>query len=68
MNDREEEDVTIKPETLEMDALYQAWAIIANVSGGDWTKQPQEWQDAAAMWRDEQLRPLLESCNSGRAA
>jgi len=38
------------------DALDKAaemlWAVLANVSGGDWTKQTQEWQDAAAKWRD----------------
>jgi hypothetical protein len=27
-----------------------AWSIIANVSGGDWSKQSQDWQDAAAQW------------------
>lgn len=34
------------------DLLYTAWGVIANVSEGDWTKQPQEWQDAAKTWRD----------------
>lgn len=34
------------------DLLYEAWGVIANVSEGDWTKQPQEWQDAARRWRD----------------
>lgn len=32
--------------------LYQAWTVIANVSEGDWTKQPFEWQAAAGRWRD----------------
>lgn len=41
------------------DALYTAWTIIANVSEGDWTKQPKEWQEAAARWRDEMLHPAL---------
>lgn len=27
-----------------------AWSIIANVSEGDWSKQTQLWQDAAAQW------------------
>jgi hypothetical protein len=27
-----------------------AWSIIANVSGGDWTKQSQDWQTAASSW------------------
>jgi len=30
-----------------------AWVLIANAWEGDWTKAPQEWQDAAAKWRDE---------------
>lgn len=33
-------------------AAEMLWAVLANVSGGDWTKQTQEWQDAAAKWRD----------------
>ena len=32
--------------------LEQAWGIIANVSGGDWEKQPEEWRTWAAHWRD----------------
>lgn len=28
------------------------WVVVANVSGGDWNKQSQDWQDAAARWRD----------------
>jgi hypothetical protein len=33
--------------------IYRAWVVIANVSEGDWTKQPDVWQTAAADWRDE---------------
>ena len=36
-----------------MDCLNYAWTIICNVSEGDWTKQTQEWQDAAARCRDQ---------------
>lgn len=32
--------------------LEAAWGIIANVSGGDWKKQDDGWQAAAASWRD----------------
>ena len=32
--------------------LEYAWTIIANASGGDWTKESEEWQEAAAKWRD----------------
>lgn len=28
------------------------WIVLANVSGGDWTKQTNEWQVAAAKARD----------------
>ena len=42
-----------------MDALYWAWTLLANVSEGDWTKQPAEWQDAVVRWRDEAFHPLL---------
>lgn len=39
------------------DRLFQqveaAWGIIANVSGGDWTKQSPEWQEAARRWERE---------------
>jgi hypothetical protein len=34
------------------DAAEMLWVVLANVSGGDWTKQSQEWQEAAARWRD----------------
>lgn len=32
--------------------FYQAWVIIANVSGGAWNLQSSEWQEAAIKWRD----------------
>ena len=43
-----------------MDCMNYAWTIICNVSEGDWTKQTQEWQDAAARCRD-QYHALLDS-------
>ena len=43
------------------EAMEAAWGIIANVSGGDWSKQSKEWQDAAARWRDEFLSEILET-------
>ena len=36
------------------DAVEWAWTILANVSGGDWTKQAPEWQEAVANWRDKE--------------
>jgi hypothetical protein len=44
---------------IKLDALYQAWTIIANASGGDWSQQSDEWQEAAKRWRDEVFHPLL---------
>ena len=44
------------------DAAEMLWVVLANVSGGDWSKQTQEWQTAAARWRDNyfaSLTPLL---------
>jgi hypothetical protein len=34
------------------DAAEMLWVVLANVSEGDWTKQTEEWQKAAARWRD----------------
>lgn len=34
------------------DAGEMLWVVVANVSGGNWKLQSQEWQDAAAKWRD----------------
>jgi hypothetical protein len=28
-----------------------AWGIIANVSGGEWNRQSEEWREAAIRWR-----------------
>lgn len=35
--------------------LETAWAIIANVSAGDWSQQPEEWRTYAGRWRDKWL-------------
>lgn len=43
------------PESLRdpgLDAAEMLWLVVANVSGGDWTKQSTEWQEAAVRWRD----------------
>lgn len=40
------------PQPSMADAAEMLWVVLANVSGGDWTKQTQEWQEAAARWRD----------------
>jgi hypothetical protein len=43
-----------------IDAVELAWGIIANASGGDWTKEREEWQTAACRWADRFL-PMLGS-------
>lgn len=47
-----------------VDSAEMLWVVLANVSGGDWTKQTQEWQDAAARWRDE----YFEATRTAQAA
>ena len=39
-------------------AAEMLWAVLANVSGGDWEKQTDEWRVAAARWRDEYFKTL----------
>ncbi len=46
------------------DAAEMLWVVLANVSGGDWTKQTQEWQDAAARWRDYYFAALKDASPS----
>jgi hypothetical protein len=38
--------------------LETAWGLIANVSEGDWSKQPIEWQEAVVRWRDKDFHPI----------
>lgn len=38
------------------DAAEMLWVVLASVSGGDWSKQTPEWQEAAAKWRDNYLK------------
>lgn len=40
------------------DAAEMLWVILANVSGGDWDKQSDEWQEAAQRWRDNYFQSL----------
>ena len=35
-----------------LEHLYDAWAIIANASDGNWDKESEEWATAAKRWRD----------------
>lgn len=40
------------------DAAEMLWVVLANVSGGDWEKQTEEWQEAAKRWRDNYFAVL----------
>ena len=40
------------------DAAEMLWVVVANASGGDWTKQSADWQEAAARWRDNYFAVL----------
>jgi thiosulfate reductase cytochrome b subunit len=40
------------------DAAEMLWVVLANVSGGDWTKQSPEWNEAASRWRDDYFEAL----------
>jgi len=46
--------------------LEIAWGVIANVSLGDWTKQPVTWQEAAAKWRDDWIALLNEQSGGAK--
>jgi hypothetical protein len=35
-----------------LDLLDTAWGVIANVCGGDWHQESDEWVDAAIRWRN----------------
>lgn len=35
-----------------LDAGEMLWIVLANVSGGDWAKQSEDWQQAARRWAD----------------
>lgn len=36
--------------------LELAWGLLANVSGGDWKKQSEQWQRGASNWRGHYLK------------
>lgn len=40
------------------DSAEMLWTVVANVSGGDWSKQSKEWREAAEKWRDNYFDKL----------
>ena len=47
------------------DAAEMLWAVLANVSGGDWDKQSDDWVTAAERWRDNYLAAISGFTVSG---
>jgi hypothetical protein len=43
------------------DAAEMLWVVLASVSGGDWTQQSPDGQEAAARWRDNYFAALAEA-------
>ena len=43
------------------DAAEMLWVVLANVNGGDWSKQSKEWQKVAARWRDNYFEAMDEA-------
>ena len=43
------------------DGIEMAWGLIANAGNGNWQTQTQEWQEAAAKWRDKYLPLCIRS-------
>lgn len=42
------------------DLIDWAWTIIANAGGGDWLRESNDWQKAAAGWREAYHKHLAE--------
>ena len=40
------------------DSADMLWVCLANVSGGDWSKQNKDWQEATIKWRDNYFRSI----------
>jgi hypothetical protein len=49
------------------DCIETAWGIIANVSGGDWTRQKPHWQEAVVQWRDNDFHPIMKELSERKA-
>ena len=49
-----------------LDAAEMLWVVLANVDGGDWSKQTPEWQTAAEQWRDNYLKIVSDKVAAER--
>jgi hypothetical protein len=47
--------------TQAVDCAEYGWTIIANASGGNWTKESKDWKEAAEKWRDGSYYKLLDA-------
>ena len=54
-----------KKNSMLLEAMNMAWAIIANAGGGDWQKEDAQWQKAAAHWRDNYYHKALSAGEPG---
>lgn len=43
-----------------LEALEDAWTLIANAHGGDWSKASPEWKEAAERWRDQHWNEAIK--------
>lgn len=50
---QKERDDALKACAEMLDVMEFGWTIIANASGGNWTKETKEWQDSAARFREQ---------------
>lgn len=50
-----------------MDLLETAWGIICNARGGNWSCEPDDWQAAAAAFREEYHAALSDALTPGPA-
>lgn len=47
--------------------IENAWGIIANVSGGDWSRQHLEWRQTTLDWRNNSFHPIWTEVATRRA-
>ena len=45
-----------------LDLLESAWGVIANAGASNWERETEEWQRAAASWRESYHRILEKHC------
>lgn len=46
------------------DTVDLAWGVIANAGDGDWSRESDQWREAAARWRDDRYLPAGDLATS----